>query len=390
GSISSYAWNFGDGNSSSAANPSHTYNAAGNYNAVLTVTDDQGATGSDNVAITVSGPQPPAAPSNLSANAVSTSQINLTWVDHANDEAGFKIERKTGANGTYNEIATLGADATSYPDNGLAAGTNYVYRVFAYNANGNSDNSNEASATTQGGSGNVNLALSKPATAMTSDASYPPSRANDGNTSNYWRSGSVSGSNPTNWWRVDLGATQTVARIVVRWKDSYFAKVYDIQISDDDANWATVYTNNAGAKGVQDISFAPSSARYVRIYMRANQKSNYRIIEFEVYASGSLGKGLLGAEEKDAIIPAEIALEQNYPNPFNPSTNISFALTEEAHVTLRVYDMLGAKVATLVNGVRPAGRHTATFDARDLPTGTYYYVLQVGETRLMRRLSFVK
>ena len=392
GSLASYAWNFGDGNSSTEANPTHTYNSAGNYTATLTVTDNQGATGADNVAITVnaSGPQPPAAPTSLTATATSTSQINLSWSDNSGDEDGFKIERKTGANGTYAEIFTAAANATSYSNLGLTAGTNYVYRVLAFNAGGNSNYSNEASATTQGGSGNTNLALNQPATAMTSDASYPPSRANDGNTSNYWRSGSVSGSNPTNWWRVDLGSTQTVARIVVQWRDSYFAKIYDIQVSHDDVNYTTVHTNNAGTTGTQDISFAPVSGRYVRIYMRANQKSNYRIIEFQVYASGALGKDFTEAETESTIVPEEIALEQNYPNPFNPSTTIAFSLNSEARVMLRVYDMLGAKVATLVNGVRKAGRHTATFDASHLPTGSYYYVLQVGETRIVKRLSFVK
>ena len=392
GSIASYAWNFGDGNSSTEANPTHTYNSAGNYTATLTVTDNQGATGTDNVAITVnsSGPTPPAAPTSLTATATSTSQINLSWSDNSSDEDGFTIERKTGANGTYAEIFTAAANATSYSNTGLAEGTNYVYRVRAFNAGGNSNDSNEASATTQGGSGTTNLALNQPATAMTSDASYPPSRANDGNTSNYWRSGSVSGSNPTNWWRVDLGSTQTVARIVVQWKDSYFANIYDIQVSDDDVNYTTVHTNNAGAKGSQDISFAPVSGRYVRIYMRSNQKSNYRIIEFQVYASGALGKDWAGDETEGAIVPEEIALEQNFPNPFNPSTTIAFSLNSEARVLLRVYDMLGAKVATLVNGVRKAGRHTATFDASHLPTGSYYYVLQVGDTRIVKRLSFVK
>ncbi|KAA3660204.1 MAG: PKD domain-containing protein, partial [Calditrichaeota bacterium] len=75
GSITSYSWNFGDGNSSSAANPSHTYNSTGNYNAVLTVTDNDGATGTDQVTINVTAPanQPPTATINTPANGQSFS-----------------------------------------------------------------------------------------------------------------------------------------------------------------------------------------------------------------------------------------------------------------------------------------------------------------------------
>ncbi|MBN2417054.1 fibronectin type III domain-containing protein [bacterium] len=90
----------------------------------------------------------PAAPGGLSATAVSTSQINLNWNDNSSNEDGFKIERKTGAGGTWSQIATVGSNATSYNNTGLASGTTYYYRVKAYNGIGDSGFSNEANATT--------------------------------------------------------------------------------------------------------------------------------------------------------------------------------------------------------------------------------------------------
>ena len=91
---------------------------------------------------------PPAAPANLSATAISSSQINLTWTDQSANETGFQIERKTGAGGTYALIVTTAANATAYSDTGRAEGTTYFYRVRAVNGAGNSAYSNEASATT--------------------------------------------------------------------------------------------------------------------------------------------------------------------------------------------------------------------------------------------------
>lgn len=90
----------------------------------------------------------PAAPSNLTAIATSSSQINLTWTDSAVNETGFKIERCQGVGcANFSQITTVGAGATSYSNTGLAAGTTYSYRVRAYNNSGNSPYSNTASAT---------------------------------------------------------------------------------------------------------------------------------------------------------------------------------------------------------------------------------------------------
>jgi hypothetical protein len=88
----------------------------------------------------------PAAPTTLSASAISSSQINLTWTDNASDESGFYIERFNGT--AFVQIATVGADATSFSNTGLNASTLYQYRVRAFNSYGNSAYSNIASATT--------------------------------------------------------------------------------------------------------------------------------------------------------------------------------------------------------------------------------------------------
>lgn len=109
----------------------------------------------------------PAAPSSLSAVAVSSSQVNLGWTDNADNETGFKIERKTGVGGTYAQIGTAGANNPSYSDLGLDLDTTYYYRVRAYNALGNSAYSNETNATTSSGCDTVYIDDAVPSGATT-------------------------------------------------------------------------------------------------------------------------------------------------------------------------------------------------------------------------------
>lgn len=85
-------------------------------------------------------------------------------------------------------------------------------------------------------------------------------------------------------------------------------------------------------------------------------------------------------------IPTAYSLSQNYPNPFNPSTQIRFAIKEEGLVSLKVFDVLGREVTTLVNETLPAGTYQTQFDARSLSSGMYFYRLQAGgfaETKKM-------
>ena len=89
-------------------------------------------------------------------------------------------------------------------------------------------------------------------------------------------------------------------------------------------------------------------------------------------------------------VPLGFELKQNYPNPFNPTTNIGFSLLKSGKVSLKVYDMLSREVATLVNEELGVGNYNVTFDARNLPSGTYFYTLKSGEFAQTKKLLVLK
>ena len=107
-------------------------------------------------------------------------------------------------------------------------------------------------------------------------------------------------------------------------------------------------------------------------------------------AQAKYGKLLTVVEKSSAVIPAQFALEQNYPNPFNPSTQIKFALMSRSSVTLTVYDALGRNIRTLVNQQLDAGEYAATFDAANLSSGVYYYVLKAGSFTQTKRMVLIR
>lgn len=92
----------------------------------------------------------------------------------------------------------------------------------------------------------------------------------------------------------------------------------------------------------------------------------------------------------DGMTVNSFTLDQNYPNPFNPSTSISFTLAERSNVTLKVMDILGREVATLLNGEKEAGKHNITFDASNLSTGMYIYTLQAGSFSVSKKMLLMK
>ncbi len=94
--------------------------------------------------------------------------------------------------------------------------------------------------------------------------------------------------------------------------------------------------------------------------------------------------------QDEIFTPEDFLLYQNYPNPFNPSTTISYQLPETGYVTLKVYDMLGNELETLVSEVKPAGVHEVTFNSGNLSSGLYLYKMNSGNYEKTQKMLLVK
>jgi len=91
-----------------------------------------------------------------------------------------------------------------------------------------------------------------------------------------------------------------------------------------------------------------------------------------------------------AHVPTAFALHQNYPNPFNPVTEIKYDVPKNSHVTLKVYNVLGAEVATLVDGDQKANFYTVSWDAKDLASGVYFCTLTAGDFKAVKKMVLLK
>ncbi len=100
--------------------------------------------------------------------------------------------------------------------------------------------------------------------------------------------------------------------------------------------------------------------------------------------------GFISSVSREDLIPESYSLYQNYPNPFNPATTIKYAIPADQFVTLKVYNVIGQEVATLVNSIQSAGTYSAQFDAAKLATGIYVYRLTAGNFVQTKKMLLVK
>jgi N-acetylneuraminic acid mutarotase len=123
-----------------------------------------------------------------------------------------------------------------------------------------------------------------------------------------------------------------------------------------------------------------------KIYVYGGSRTNHPLIGTSaIYEFSSISE-----VEEERVLPTEFSLEQNYPNPFNPSTQIRFTLKGSGFTSLKVYDLLGRQVATLVNEEKPTGSYEFTFDASRLASGVYIYRMQAGSFVQTKKLVVVK
>jgi len=102
------------------------------------------------------------------------------------------------------------------------------------------------------------------------------------------------------------------------------------------------------------------------------------------------GGGNIGIKKINDYIPSHYSLSQNYPNPFNPTTNIRYQIPNNSYVVLKIYDILGKEIATLVNEKLKAGEYESTFDGSGLPSGVYFYKLEAGEYSETKKMLVIK
>ena len=115
-----------------------------------------------------------------------------------------------------------------------------------------------------------------------------------------------------------------------------------------------------------------------------------RSLPYDSLVFGSTNYFITDVDEAGNIIPEIFSLSQNYPNPFNPSTSIQYAVSHRQFVSLKIYDVLGKEIATLVNEEKSAGNYEVNFNASSLSSGVYFYTLRAGSFVQTKKMILIK
>ncbi|MDP2303938.1 MAG: T9SS type A sorting domain-containing protein [Ignavibacteria bacterium] len=151
-------------------------------------------------------------------------------------------------------------------------------------------------------------------------------------------------------------------------------------ISGQISEWQKIgfVQGNGNSNSPKEYSFADNSATTGKYAYRLKQIDNDGTYKYSNEIEVDLG------------IPVEFLLQQNYPNPFNPETVINYQLPVSGNVSLKVFDMLGREVATIVNEVQKAGTYDVSFNGKDLTSGVYFFRLQAGDFIKINKMTLMK
>lgn len=192
---------------------------------------------------------------------------------------------------------------------------------------------------------------------------------------------------------------------------------FDSTLINNSSSHSVYIANNGSAQLVVDsitisdsrfstssnnFSIAPFSYSKISVQFNPDSIKNYQAV-LNVFSNvgtkqialTGIGQDNAVSVEEEKIIPLAFSLEQNYPNPFNPATNIQYSISDRQFVSLKVYDILGNEIATLVNGEKSAGRYKIEFsvaqDSRPaISSGIYFYQLQAGSFIQTKKMILMK
>ena len=143
------------------------------------------------------------------------------------------------------------------------------------------------------------------------------------------------------------------------------------------------------------------SIAFIEGHGNSNSPKEYSYSDKELFAGGSNFQYRLKQIDTDGsfeysdiveveVVPDQYELSQNYPNPFNPSTTIQFSLPRQTQLRINLYNMIGEQVATIADGMYESGYHKVTFNASNLPSGTYIYRLESNEFVQVKKMMLIK
>ncbi len=167
--------------------------------------------------------------------------------------------------------------------------------------------------------------------------------------------------------------------------------IYAVTVDAGDNVYVSTWAGGVFASADMGVTWHPLGMGGFGVSsMVLNPQSNYLYVGTSNGALYMINSIATGVEGESQVLPTEFMLMQNYPNPFNPATSISYALPKSEKVTLKVYDILGSEVATLVNEMQPAGNHVINFDARRLSSGVYFYRIQAGNFTQVKKMVLIR
>ncbi len=411
----SWAWDFGDGGTSTAQNPSHTYTAAGTYTVVLTATNAYGSdseTKAGYITVTAPNTNPPVAAFSGTPTSGNV-PLAVTFTDAStNTPTSWAWDFGDG-----------GTSTAQNPSHTYTVAGTYTVTLTATNAYG-SDGETKTGYIT--------------ASAVTSqcddfaDGNYTGwiNASGTWSAANYYLKGNSTtttarlispfGTFSTNTItcnvRMNTGRTNRKARIIFGYTSSTnyrYAEFDDVnnRVYIGEILNGTTYTR---ANGSYTFSSATWYAVTVSVASSGTVTAKVGTTTVVSYAfsvrTGSVGVGYNRSnsdfddycvsataswEDQEApvassLTPSTYELAQNYPNPFNPATTVSFTLPAAGQVSLEVYNILGQRVAVLADGYFGAGTHQVTWDASSVSSGVYLYRLSAGDFNQTRKMLLVK
>lgn len=170
-----------------------------------------------------------------------------------------------------------------------------------------------------------------------------------------------------------------------------------------DSTVVAVVVNNNNSERDLTLNFTGGEVSYLKQYVTSAtqnlEMTGYVPVENGSFTASFTGKSVTtfvstssmpSSVSKNREVPVGFELHQNYPNPFNPSTTIGYYLPVSSEITIEVFDVLGRKAATLVEGKMPAGQHQLLFDASHLPSGVYIYRLTSKDFTQTQKMTLIK